>query len=170
MLPCMNSVKFHFHGKAAHAAGHPFDGRSALDAVELMNVSANYMREHVKPDVRLHYATICSCAPNVVPDECSVWYYIRAPKRKDVDEVYSWLVDCAKGAALMTQTNLTSSSSPDAVRSCRTTCLRKSCFRRTRIPGAEVYARGLRICQENGGDVPGGSGKRSPYHERRVRR
>ena len=101
---CMNSVKFHFHGKAAHAAGHPFDGRSALDAVELMNVSANYMREHVKPDVRLHYATICSCAPNVVPDECSVWYYIRAPKRRDVDEVYSWLCDCAKGAALMTQT------------------------------------------------------------------
>ena len=101
---CMNSVKFHFHGIAAHAAGHPFDGRSALDAVELMNVSANYMREHVKPDVRIHYATICSCAPNVVPDECSVWYYIRAPKRKDVDEVYSWLCDCAKGAALMTQT------------------------------------------------------------------
>ena len=101
---CMNSVKFHFHGKAAHAAGHPFDGRSALDAVELMNVSANYMREHVKPDVRLHYATICSCAPNVVPDECSVWYYIRAPKRRDVDEVYKWLCDCARGAALMTQT------------------------------------------------------------------
>ena len=102
---CMNSVKFHFHGKAAHAAGHPFDGRSALDAVELLNVSANYMREHVKPDVRIHYATICDCAPNVVPDECSVWYYVRAPKRKDVDEVYSWLCDCAKGAALMTQTN-----------------------------------------------------------------
>lgn len=102
---CMNSVKFHFHGKAAHAAGHPFDGRSALDAVELMNISANYMREHVKPDVRLHYATICSSAPNVVPDKCSVWYYIRAPKRKDVDEVYKWLCDCAQGAALMTQTS-----------------------------------------------------------------
>ena len=101
---CMNSVKFHFHGKAAHAAGHPFDGRSALDAVELMNISANYMREHVKFDVRIHYATICDCAPNVVPDECSVWYYVRAPKRKDVDEVYRWLCDCAKGAALMTQT------------------------------------------------------------------
>ena len=101
---CMNSVKFHFHGKAAHAAGHPFDGRSALDAVELMNVAANYMREHVKPDVRLHYATIFNGAPNVVPDKCSVWYYIRAPKRKDVDEVYAWLCDCAKGAALMTQT------------------------------------------------------------------
>lgn len=101
---CMNSVKFHFHGKAAHAAGHPFDGRSALDAVELMNVSANYMREHVIPDVRLHYTTICDCVPNVVPDECTVWYYIRAPKREDVDYVYLWLCDCAKGAALMTQT------------------------------------------------------------------
>ena len=102
---CMNSVKFHFHGKAAHAAGHPFDGRSALDALELMNVAANYMREHVKPDVRLHYSTIFNGAPNVVPDKCSVWYYIRAPKRKDVDEVYAWLCDCAKGAALMTQTS-----------------------------------------------------------------
>ncbi|MEA4966381.1 MAG: amidohydrolase [Oscillospiraceae bacterium] len=101
---CMNSAKFHFHGKAAHAAGHPFDGRSALDAVELMNVSANYMREHVKTDVRIHYATISGGQPNTVPPECTVWYYVRAPKRKDVDEVYRWLVDCAKGAALMTQT------------------------------------------------------------------
>lgn len=101
---CMNSAKFHFHGKAAHAAGHPFDGRSALDAVELMNVSANYMREHVVPDVRIHYATISGGAPNTVPPECTVWYYVRAPKRKQVDEVYRWLCDCAKGAALMTQT------------------------------------------------------------------
>lgn len=101
---CMNSVKFHFHGRAAHAAGHPFDGRSALDAVELMNMSANYMREHVIPDVRIHYATISSGEPNVVPPECTVWYYIRAPKRSTVDEVYRWLCDCAKGAALMTQT------------------------------------------------------------------
>lgn len=84
--------------QSSPCGGHPFDGRSALDAVELMNVSANYMREHVKPDVRLHYATICSCAPNVVPDECSVWYYIRAPKRKDVDEVYSWLGRLRKGS------------------------------------------------------------------------
>jgi aminobenzoyl-glutamate utilization protein B len=101
---CMNSVKFHFHGKAAHAAGHPFDGRSALDAVELLNVSANYMREHVIPDVRIHYATISSGEPNVVPPECTVWYYVRAPKRQQVNEVYNWLCDCAKGAALMTQT------------------------------------------------------------------
>ncbi len=101
---CMNSVKFHFHGKAAHAAGHPFDGRSALDAVELMNMSANYMREHVIPDVRIHYSTISSGEPNVVPPECTVWYYIRAPKRSTVEEVYAWLKDCAKGAALMTQT------------------------------------------------------------------
>lgn len=102
---CMNSAKFHFHGKAAHAAGHPFDGRSALDAVELMNVAANYMREHVIPDVRIHYATISGGAPNTVPPECTVWYYVRAPKRKQVDEVYKWLCDCAKGAALMTQTS-----------------------------------------------------------------
>ena len=102
---CMDSVKFHFHGRAAHAAGHPFDGRSALDAVELMNIAANYMREHVIPDVRIHYATISAGEPNVVPPECTVWYYIRAPKRSTVDQVYNWLKDCAQGAALMTQTS-----------------------------------------------------------------
>ena len=101
---CMNSVKFHFHGRAAHAAGHPHDGRSALDAVELMNVATNYMREHVITDVRIHYATISSGEPNVFPPECTVWYYVRAPKRSTVEEVYKWICDCARGAALMTQT------------------------------------------------------------------
>ena len=69
-----------------------------------MNVSANYMREHVKPDNRIHCATICPGAPKMVPDARSVWYYICTPERKDVDEVYSWLCDCAKGAAAIAHT------------------------------------------------------------------
>ena len=97
----MNSAKFIFHGKTAHAAGDPFNGRSALDAVELMNVGANYLREHVIPDARLHYViTEGGGQPNVVPARAQVWYYVRAPRRAQVEEIYDRLMDVAKGAAL----------------------------------------------------------------------
>lgn len=101
----MNSAKFRFHGKTAHAAGDPHNGRSALDAVELMNVGANYMREHVINTARIHYViTNGGGQPNVVPAEAEVWYFVRAPHRSEVDEIYKWLLDIAKGAALMTGT------------------------------------------------------------------
>ncbi len=99
------SVKFTFHGVAAHAAGSPDKGRSALDAVELMNVGVNFMREHIKEDARLHYViTDGGGAPNVVPASATVWYYIRADKHKDVESYFDWVQDIAKGAALMTRT------------------------------------------------------------------
>ena len=102
----LNSVKFRFHGRTAHAAGDPHSGRSALDAVELMNVAANYLREHVVPDARIHYCiTNGGGEPNIVPGEAEVWYYVRAPKRKQVDEIYARLHKCAEGAALMTETS-----------------------------------------------------------------
>lgn len=102
----VNSAKFIFHGKTAHAAGDPFNGRSALDAVELMNVGANYLREHVIPDARLHYViTEGGGQPNVVPARAQVWYYVRAPRRAQVEEIYDRLMDVAKGAALMTGTS-----------------------------------------------------------------
>ncbi len=102
----MNSAKFRFHGKTAHAAGDPHNGRSALDAVELMNVGANYLREHVINDARIHYViTEGGGQPNVVPAEAEVWYFVRAPHRSQVDEIYDRLVDVAKGAALMTGTS-----------------------------------------------------------------
>ena len=101
----MNSVKFRFHGKTAHAAGDPHNGRSALDAVELMNVGANYLREHVIPSARIHYViTEGGGQPNVVPAEAEVWYFVRAPHRNQVEEIYERLLDVAKGAALMTGT------------------------------------------------------------------
>jgi len=101
------SVKFTFRGVAAHAAGSPEKGRSALDAVELMNVGVNYMREHVKEDARLHYViTDGGGAPNVVPASATVWYYIRADKHKDVETYFDWVQDIAKGAALMTRTKM----------------------------------------------------------------
>jgi aminobenzoyl-glutamate utilization protein B len=101
----MNSVKFRFFGRTAHAAGDPHHGRSALDAVELMNIGANYLREHVIEKARLHYViTDGGGEPNVVPAHAEVWYYVRAPERGQVDEIYEWLLDIAKGAALMTKT------------------------------------------------------------------
>lgn len=104
----MVSAKFTFHGVAAHAAGSPEQGRSALDAVELMNVGANYMREHVKEDSRIHYViTNGGGQPNVVPSTAAVWYYVRANDHKDVETAFAWLNDIARGAALMTRTKMT---------------------------------------------------------------
>jgi len=103
----MNSVVFKFHGRTAHAAGDPHNGRSALDAVELMNVGANFMREHMISDARLHYViTHGGDAPNIVPAEAEVHYFVRAPERHQVDELYARLINIAKGATLMTETTM----------------------------------------------------------------
>ncbi|MCL2565914.1 MAG: M20 family metallopeptidase [Defluviitaleaceae bacterium] len=101
-------VFFDFHGTSSHAAGAPHLGRSALDAVELMNVGVNYMREHMISDARVHYAVINTggTAPNVVQSYAQVLYAIRAPKVILVKELYERVCDIAKGAALMTQTKV----------------------------------------------------------------
>lgn len=101
------SVKFRFKGLPAHASASPQEGRSALDAVELMNVGVNYMREHVKQDARIHYVvTEGGRQPNVVPPDAEVWYYIRADKHADVESYYGWVREIAEGAARMTRTRL----------------------------------------------------------------
>lgn len=103
----MNSIKFHFKGIPAHAAAAPDTGRSALDAVELMNVGANYLREHVIEKARIHYViTNGGAAPNTVPPDAEVWYYVRAPKREQVREITTRLVKVAEGAAMMTETKM----------------------------------------------------------------
>ncbi len=102
-----SKITFTFHGTAAHAAANPEMGRSALDAVELMNVAVNYLREHVPPDVRMHYQILNGGgAPNVVPDLASSLYYVRARNRRTVDETYARVVACAEGAAHMTGTTV----------------------------------------------------------------
>jgi aminobenzoyl-glutamate utilization protein B len=102
------SVKFRFSGLPAHASASPHQGRSALDAVELMSVGVNYMREHVKEDTRIHYViTNGGGQPNVVPPDAEVWYYLRANKHADVEEYFGWLKEIADGAARMTRTKLT---------------------------------------------------------------
>jgi aminobenzoyl-glutamate utilization protein B len=103
----INSVKFAFHGRTAHAGGAPHMGISALDAVELMNVGVNFLREHIIQDARIHYViTNGGGQPNVVPDYAEVWYYVRAPRRQDLEPIYQRVLRIAEGAALMTGARL----------------------------------------------------------------
>jgi len=103
----IKSAKFRFHGTASHAAGAPHRGRSALDGVEAMNDMANMLREHVPQETRIHYViTKGGEAPNVVPAEAEVYYYIRHPHMRDVKSIFNRLVKCAEGAALGTGTTM----------------------------------------------------------------
>ncbi|MBN2336445.1 amidohydrolase [Candidatus Bathyarchaeota archaeon] len=103
----VNGVKFIYRGKTAHAAGNPEMGRSALDAIELMNIGVNFLREHVIADARIHYVIEEGGGqPNVVPDYARSWYYIRAPERDQLDPIYERIKKIAEGAALMTETEL----------------------------------------------------------------
>ena len=101
------SVKFSFDGDAAHAAGAPWRGKSALDAVELMDIGWNFKREHLKPTQRSHYVIMDGGdQPNVVPSKASVWYYFREREYKDIKSMYDAGIDIAKGAAMMTGTKM----------------------------------------------------------------
>jgi len=103
------SVEYTFEGEAAHSAGAPWRGRSALDAAELMNVAWNYKREHLHPLKRSHSIfTDAGDQPNVVPSKASIWYYFRDVTYKGIMEMYHEANDMAKGAALMTKTKVTS--------------------------------------------------------------
>ncbi|KYH41565.1 MAG: amidohydrolase, partial [Candidatus Bathyarchaeota archaeon B63] len=103
----VNSVKFHFYGEAAHASWSPHRGRSALDAVELMNIGVNFLREHIIQDARVHYMIERGGEqPNIVPEYARSWYYIRAPEREQVEFIHGWILDIAEGAAKMTRTRL----------------------------------------------------------------
>ena len=103
----LRGFRFHFKGKAAHAGTAPHQGRSALDALELTNMGINYLREHVPTTVRMHYViTDGGTAPNTVPDYASGWYYARAATVKTLNEVFERMCNVARGAALMTDTQL----------------------------------------------------------------
>ncbi|MCB8942967.1 MAG: amidohydrolase [Ardenticatenaceae bacterium] len=101
----LNSFKVNFYGVASHAGGSPHLGRSALDGVMLMDMGVNYLREHIMQEARIHcVVTSGGQAPNVVPAFAQVWYFVRAPHREQVDEIYERVLDIAKGAALMSGT------------------------------------------------------------------
>lgn len=100
------SAVFKFTGRSAHAAAAPHIGRSALDAVELMNVGVNYLREHIIQEARVHYAVLDTggTSPNVVQPYAEVMYLVRAPKKEQVREIHKRIQKIAQGAALMTET------------------------------------------------------------------
>ncbi len=101
------SVEYMFDGEAAHGAGDPWEGRSALDAVELMNVGWNFRREHLHPLQRSHYViSNGGDQPNVVPSYASVWYFIREVTPEGIRNNFAILQRIAEGAALMTDTSV----------------------------------------------------------------
>src|SRR5215471_6953731 len=126
------SVQYSFLGETAHAAANPWRGRSALDAVELMDVGWNFRREHLRLSQRSHYViTDGGDQPNVVPRTASVWYYFRETDYPHIKELWQIGDDMAKGAALMTGVQLL----PDKVLGSagRSTSTRSSLRRRGRI-------------------------------------
>jgi len=101
------SVEFTFTGETAHSAGAPWRGRSALDAVELMDIGWNFRREHLRPQHRIHYViTNGGDQPNVVPREATVWYYFRETDYPHIKELYDQGRVMAEAAAAMTRTEL----------------------------------------------------------------
>jgi aminobenzoyl-glutamate utilization protein B len=101
----MNSFTVEFFGQAAHGAYDPWNGRSALDGVEMLNYGVNMMREHMKPTARIHYVIPeGGDAPNVVPEYAKAWYYVRDLNRESVDGYYQRILKIAEGAALATGT------------------------------------------------------------------
>lgn len=101
------SAKFRFYGVASHAAGSPWNGRSALDGVEAMNMMVNMMREHISPDSRIHHViTSGGEAPNVVPEFAEVFYYCRHPEMSMVKQNFEWMVEIAEAAAKGTKTRM----------------------------------------------------------------
>ena len=101
------SVKIKYKGISAHAASAPHKGRSALDGVEALNMMTNLMREHIPQESRMHYViTKGGLAPNVIPEEAEVYYYIRHPDKDVVEELFLRVIKAAEGAAMGTETQM----------------------------------------------------------------
>ena len=103
------SVEYSFEGRTAHSAGSPWRGKSALDAVELMNIGWNFRREHLRPPNRIHYViTDGGDQPNVVPRNASVWYFLRELDYEHIMQLFDYSNQIAEGAAMMSDTKLKS--------------------------------------------------------------
>ncbi|HOL73531.1 MAG TPA: amidohydrolase [Bryobacteraceae bacterium] len=101
------STQFTFEGRSAHSAGSPWSGRSALDAVELMNAGWNFRREHLRPEQRSHYVIVDGGdQPNVVPPTATVWYFFRELDYDRIRELHEIGRRIAAGAAMMTDTTV----------------------------------------------------------------
>ena len=104
----IDAVEFRFRGRPAHAATAPWEGQNALNGVQLLFHGLDMLRQHLRPEVRLHgIISEGGTAPNVVPEEAAARFYFRAPRRDDLDRVVARAIDCARGAALATGTEMT---------------------------------------------------------------
>lgn len=100
-------AKFTFHGKTAHGSVNPWDAKDAVDAVELMDIGFDKLREHLRPSYRAHRAiTMGGIQPNVIPDTGQIWWFVRDASGPAAKEIYDKLVNVGKGAALMTGTTM----------------------------------------------------------------
>ena len=102
------STQYSFHGQSAHGASSPWKGRSALDAVELMDVGWNFRREHLRPEQRSHYVIVNGGdQPNVVPPEATVWYFFREWDYDRIRDLHALGTKMAQAGAMMTDTTMT---------------------------------------------------------------
>lgn len=138
----MNSFKIEFYGRASHAGGSPEQGRSALDAIELMNTGVNFLREHVVQEARIHYVIEDGgIQPNVVPPYARSWYYVRAPLREVVDHIYNRILKIADGADLMTETTHKVNLLTGCYQTLNNITLSKLVVRNMKEIGAPTYTR-----------------------------
>ena len=170
-------VQYIFHGVAAHAAGSPERGRSALDAVTLMNVGVQFLREHMEPQARVHYAVTETggCSPNVVQSRASVLYMVRSPQVKKAVELQKRVDDIAAGAALMTGTTCERKfidGLAETIPNHALEALLHRCFAEVGVPQhtpqEQAFAAALAATYDAGGSVPG-SGSGDPAYAAEVK-
>ena len=170
-------VQYIFHGVAAHAAGAPERGRSALDAVTLMNVGVQFLREHMEPQARVHYAVTETggCSPNVVQSRASVLYMVRSPQVKKAVELQKRVDDIAAGAALMTGTTCERKfidGLAETIPNHALEALLHRCFAEVGVPQhtpqEQAFAAALAATYDAGGSIPG-SGSGDPAYAAEVK-
>lgn len=160
-------VLYKFKGVSAHAAGDPYNGRSALDAVELMNIGVQFLREHMGDDCRVHYAITDAggCSPNVVQAKADVLYMVRANRVADSVKLLKRVDDIAKGAALMSGTEydrIFIDGTADILPNYALEEILYKNFQEISLPeysDADMsFARNLRATYYHGDHIPGGIG------------
>ena len=171
-------VLYQFSGVAAHAAGNPHSGRSALDAVELMNIGVQFLREHMTDDCRIHYAITDAggVSPNVVQAKASVLYMVRANKVVDSVKLQARVDDIAKGAALMTGTTYERTFIDGTAETLPNFTLEKALyenFAQVGLPSYSQeewdYAAALRDTYPHGAALPGTGAKHDPEIAKQVK-
>lgn len=175
---CLQTL-YKFKGVSAHAAADPEMGRSALDAVELMNVGVQYLREHMKSDARIHYAMIDGggVSPNVVQPTASVLYMVRSVKVKDALALQERVDDIARGAALMTGTHFDRIFIDGCSCTVPNHILEKTLYRNFLLLGTDTYteeewayARALHATCPQTGALPTLAAEKDPSAAREVAR